>query len=249
MNITYEALKKWKQGGNAPSDLEYVEKLAECIGMDPSELLIPLEEGIIMKKYAPTKDSEIIQTVFEKCVDIIYDYAEGDDEESVDRCRESIEGLHKIVDEAALYATFTTRYQLHKLLIEFYHAVDYPFVPARWLEITNRVSDEKWNPFHQTIHIGLMDHEFDSLKDELDYIDRGIGLAERLNYYDNNTEVPENIRNRIAQIDAEENMNPFEYQDISAQLTRSGYRPDKDTEFEITPEILWIECDRGKIVA
>lgn len=241
LNITYEALKKWKQGGNAPSDLEYVEKLAECIGMDPSELLIPLEEGIIMKKYAPTKDSEIIQTVFEKCVDIIYDYAEGDDEESVDRCRESIEGLHKIVDEAALYATFTTRYQLHKLLIEFYHAVDYPFVPARWLEITNRVSDEKWNPFHQTIHIGLMDHEFDSLKDELDYIDRGIGLAERLNYYDNNTEVPENIRNRIAQIDAEENMNPFEYQDISAQLTRSGYRPDKDTEFEITPEILWID--------
>ena len=64
LNITYEALKKWKQGGNAPSDLEYVEKLAECIGMDPSELLIPLEEGIIMKKYAPTKDSEIIQSVF-----------------------------------------------------------------------------------------------------------------------------------------------------------------------------------------
>lgn len=238
--LSFDTVKKWKYGENAPADLQKVKDIAEVLGVDPFEFLSPLEKGTVLKKYSKSNDSEIVRTIFEKCIDIVYDYVDARDVEAADKCRENVILLHKTVDEEALFTTYTTRYKLHKFLIEFYHAVDYPFLPKRWLDITHRTANDKWNPFQTTYYSNILSGEFETLLEQVECIDNEISLAERLGYFDNVT-IPEDLRKKAwdyykkARDDSDDN----DFDEISKQLSKCGHPLDYETEFRITPEIVW----------
>lgn len=241
LNVSTDSIKGWKNGDNAPLDLIFVEDLAKCLNMDTSELLIPEQKGIFVNTQKMKSDRELIRRIFEECVSISYDFAERCDSTIVEECEDKIEGLHKTVDENALFCTSAVRYKLHKLLIECYQAVDFPALPNRWIEITHKTGNKKWNPF-QFWHTHFLSAEFENYGEEIEAIDNEILLAENLGF-DGIVQIPESSRKKAKRLD---DVGMDYDEEFETELKEYGFQSNLERPkmgmgfgFDITPEILW----------
>lgn len=239
--VSPDTVKGWKDGKNAPVDLELVGRLSECLHVDSSELLLPEKEGIFVNTYRLNSDRELVRRIFQECVEIAYDYAYRNDASVIEECDRKIDYLHKMVDKEALFCTSVVRYKLQKFLIEFCQVIDYPFLLDRWIEITNKTSNKKWNPFRYP-HGCLLEEEHEFFGEIIDSIDREILLAENLGF-SCVVQVPESFREK-ARIMDENGTLPQEEKEFEAELKKCGFKPFLPSDlldFTITPEILWTD--------
>ena len=148
--VSLEAVKNWKYGANGPSSVEIVKACADVLGVDYSDLLIPLEnqEENKMNK----RDKELVEAVFGEIISLAYlvkqqhmellNLKDNKERNTITRTVNSeeldakIEQIHKMVDTRSLLVSETVRYKLHRILIELKdYFVDRNWTIERWEEI------------------------------------------------------------------------------------------------------------------
>ena len=239
LEISFEAVIRWKRGYNGPKDIDTVIKCANVLGVDVLSLLRPLET-VQEDKIMHEKEANVIEEVFCKCVEAIYRFSERFKQYTDDRRLNnsleskakddfvsSIEEIHRFVDKAALLITDSARYRLHRLLNDLCD-IDFAMpIPDRWEKIEESMGNNI-DSFNLRFYYNC--YKRTNLNDNIWYLTDEQEIAEKMNY--SYTPIPDDYYDNVNEdgIPLDENDNPI-------QMMKPGITD--TTGFEIDPNILY----------
>ena len=239
LDISLEAVIRWKRGYNGPKDIDSVIKCANVLDIDVLSLLKPLET-IQEDEKLNEKEKNVIEDVFCKCVEAIYCFAERFKQYTEDlrlntslkhKAEEdfvsSIEEVHRFVNKSALLITDSVRYRLHRLLNDLCD-IDFAMpIPDRWEKIEESMGN---NIDSYTLRFYYYYYQRTSLNDNIWYLTDEQEIAEKMNYL--YTPIPNNYYDNV-------NVDGIPLDENNDPIQMNGFGITDFTNFEITPNILY----------
>ena len=129
--FTYEAVQKWQKGHNGPSSYDVITCAAEILNVPESDLFTPIEDNQKGAHKMSNKEKELVDLMFGKCVEALYDHADKIFQEPDDtsyfgiRAKRSADNaefmkkmnkLHLLIDQESLLINLEIADKLHNVL-------------------------------------------------------------------------------------------------------------------------------------
>lgn len=205
-DVTEDAVKNWLYGKNSIPDMETVKKAAMFLEIDYHDILTPVQttqEERKMRTESKTiteatafadsivypADRNVVLKVYEDCVSMIYTMEEilgktdilwhERERRMQAACNRIIRNAHAYVDQNALVLHETTRYMLHRILLDCRELVEEFHIPDRWEQLQDSLCP-------QELHfLGCHDRDVYLTGEQPDDIDCRIYLVDEISLAEN----------------------------------------------------------------